>query len=280
MATIKFRESATHTRQTLPGCRTCLVPRPKWFPPIVSLFALAFAQGTTAAEPPDRLAQRVESTFNRAKENYQGNTNDAQVAWLFGRACFDLAALARKDTQREALAQQGIAACRRALELDSNSAPAHYYLAFNFGELAQTKLLGALKLVNEMEGEFLAAIELDPKLDHAGPHRSLGLLYRDAPGWPASIGSRAKSRFHLEKAVELAPDFPANRLVLLESLVKWGEDSKVRVQIEPTEACLQKAREELTGDRWALDWIGWEALWEKIKTDSKPVRLQSPRQKS
>ncbi len=75
-----------------------------------------------------------------------------------------------------------------------NSAPAHYYLAMNLGQLARTEFLGALKLVREMEREFKTAAELDAQFDFAGPERSLGLLYRDAPGWPVSIGSKRKAR--------------------------------------------------------------------------------------
>ena len=64
----------------------------------------------------------------------------------------------------------------------------------NLGQLARTELLGALKLVKEMEREFKTAADLDKQFDYAGPERCLGLLYRDAPGWPASIGSRRKAR--------------------------------------------------------------------------------------
>ena len=39
------------------------------------------------------------------------------------------------------------AACRQALAQGSNSAPAHYYLGMNLGQLARTRGLSALKLV-------------------------------------------------------------------------------------------------------------------------------------
>jgi hypothetical protein len=47
--------------------------------------------------------------------------------------------------------------------------------------------------------------------------RNLGLLYRDAPGWPFSIGSKRKAREWLERAAALAPDYPENQLNLAES---------------------------------------------------------------
>jgi tetratricopeptide (TPR) repeat protein len=219
-----------------------------------------------AGLPPADLAPRAERNFQSARAKHWADTNHVQSAWEFGRACFDWAEFARTDPRREAIAREGIAACRQALRRDSNSAPAHYYLAFNLGQLARTRLLGALKLVDEMEREFLSAIALDPKFDYAGPHRSLGTLYFEAPGWPASIGNKGKARRHLEKAVELAPDFPGNRLMLLEAYVRWGEHAQVMNQLLTVSDLLTAARQQLTGDAWAWDWIQWERQWEQIKS--------------
>ena len=79
----------------------------------------------------------------------------------------------------------------RRIARESNSAPAHYYLGMNLGQLARTKGLAALRLVSQMEHEFTRARELDEQLDWAGPDRNLGLLYRDAPAI-GSVGSRAE----------------------------------------------------------------------------------------
>jgi len=149
---------------------------------------------------------RVERAFLEAQARYTKHGNDAEAAWQFGLACFDWADLADNNARRAEIAEQGIAASRHAVQLAPNSAASHYYLGLNLGQLAQTKRLGALKLVGEMETEFLAAIAADGKFDFAGAHRSLGLLYLDAPGWPTSIGNRTKARLHLRRAVELSPD--------------------------------------------------------------------------
>jgi tetratricopeptide (TPR) repeat protein len=145
--------------------------------------------------------------------------------------------------------------------------------------LARTKKIGALKLVTEMEAEFLAAIESDEKFDFAGAHRSLGLLYLDAPGWPTSIGNRSKARLHLRKAVELSSDYPDNWLSLLEAYLKWGERNTVQSQLAATQEMLQHARKTLTGEKWALSWQDWDRRWDKIKakvTEPAP-HLESPR---
>ena len=126
------------------------------------------------------------------------------AAWQFARACFDFADFATNVTERAAIASQGIAACQELLARKTNSAPGHYYLAMNYGQLARAEApsLAAYRLVKQMEREFKAAADFDKSFDYAGPERNLGLLYRDAPGWPFSIGSRRKARDFLERAGE------------------------------------------------------------------------------
>jgi hypothetical protein len=90
---------------------------------------------------------------------------------------------------------------------EPKSAPAHYYLAATLGELAQAEApsIAAYLRVYEVEREFKTAAELDVRLDHAGPARTLGELYFQAPGWPLSIGSKDLAREWLERAAALAP---------------------------------------------------------------------------
>jgi len=155
------------------------------------------------------------------------------------------------------LAEQGIAACHATLKLNSNSAPAHYFLGLNLGQLARTKTLGALAIVDVMEAEFHDARQRDERLEFAGPHRSLGLLYREAPVF-ASVGSRSNARQHLKRAAELAPGFPPNRLNLVETYVGWDEKREARLQLRKLDALLPAARTNFAGADWAAAWADWE----------------------
>ena len=220
---------------------------------------------------------RAREAFNQAKGEYEAHPQEAQSAWHFARATFDLADFATNKSERADLAQKGIAACKQALAKTPDSAPLHYYLGLNEGQLAQTKMFGALKLVDQMEGEFTKAIALDPSFDYAGAERSLGLLYRDAPVL-GSIGSRTKSRSHLERALELAPQYPENRLNLVESEIKWGDRKSARHQLKLLEDDWQRAHAQFSGLSWASSWADWETRLEKVKkTLEEPPRLESPR---
>jgi hypothetical protein len=224
---------------------------------IFSFFACAaatFAQSTTYPV----FAARAEKAFRLAQIQFAQATNNSN-AWQFARACFDFADFATNETQRAAIARQGIAACRELLARKTNSAPGHYYLAMNYGQLAQAEApsLAAYRLVRQIEGEFKTAAELDKSFDYAGPERCLGLLYRDAPGWPISIGSRRKAREWLEQAAKLAPDYPENHLNLAESFLQWHENDSARIELNALYALWANARTNLTGEAWERSWDDW-----------------------
>jgi tetratricopeptide (TPR) repeat protein len=244
------------------------------------LFALV---GAAVAPAPEAFAEspteRVARIYAESQARFRRETNNSGAAWEFGRACFDLADLATNNTQRAELAQQGIEACRLAVARDPKSAAAHYYLGLNLGQWAQAKKFSALPTLGEMESAWKTAIAIDPKYDFAGAHHSLGLMYRDAPGWPISLGNRDKARFHLQKAVELSPEYPSNQLNWLETLLAWGDKKAVQAKIPSVEAVLSAARHKLTGDEWVLAWQDWDSRWQRIKAKANAQSLKSPREK-
>jgi tetratricopeptide (TPR) repeat protein len=221
---------------------------------------------TFSAEPSGgAAAERAGRLFLEHANRFQTNGTNVVVAWEFGRACFDHAEFARTNPGREKIASRGIAACRRAIELKPESAPAHYYLALNLGQLARTRTLGALRIVDEMERELKRAIELDEQFDFAGPHRSLGILYLEAPGWPASIGNRAKARTHLERAVKLSPHFPENRVVLLDAYAQWRDWRSLESAFKALNEIWPGAKAELSGSEWQEQWKTWSKERARIK---------------
>jgi len=223
---------------------------------------LALTLAVQAAEDPN--AAQVKKDFEDAQARYQKEPKNGEAAWQFARACFDLAELATNHTERAQIAQRGITAAHQLLARETNSAPGHYYLGMNLAQMARTRGLGALKIVSQMEQEFSRTIQLDERLDYAGADRNLGLLYRDAPT-VISIGSKAKARQHLQRAVELAPNYPENGLNLIESSWKWGDRTGARRQLATLDAGWAAARTELAGVKWAASWTDWEERRQKIR---------------
>ena len=151
----------------------------------------------------------------------------------------------------------------------------HYYLAMNLGELAETKTVGALKLVPQMETEFKTALSIKDDFDYAGPDRNLGLLYLQAPGWPLSIGSKSKSRHHLQQALMRSPEYPENLLNLIEAELTWNERPAAAKHLDDLDKLWPKAKTALNTPEWEINWVDWDArridLRNKIKSSAQHV---------
>jgi hypothetical protein len=224
------------------------------------------------------FAGRAEAEFHRAQTQFQSHTNESASAWQFARACYDFADFATNDTERAALAEQGIAACRQWLAREPRSAPGHYYLGMNFGELADAEApsMAAYKLVHEVEREFKSAAELDEHFDFAGPARNLGELYFQAPGWPLSVGSRHKAREWLERAVKLAPNYPENHLNLIEARLKWDDQAGAQRELKTLDTLWPDAQKFFTGAAWERSWKEWstrrDAARKKLDETAAPSK--------
>jgi tetratricopeptide (TPR) repeat protein len=220
------------------------------------------ASGATDGDATPSLVL-AERAYDAAKARYQTNTSDDAVAQQFASACFDEADQTSEESVRASMAREGIQVCRLWLQREPNSAAAHYYLGMNLGQLARTKSLGALPLVREMEKEWLTALALDSHFDYAGADRNLGLLYRDTPGFPLSIGSRSKAEQHLRRAVELDPEYPENHLNLIETDLK-RRPAAVPAECEKLRGILPDARRRFTGPQWQSAWEDWNPRIQKI----------------
>jgi TPR repeat protein len=244
--------------------------------PILLLLAVA---GLASADATNRVfLLRAQKNFDQARKNYLADTNSTAAALALARTGFDLTDFATNETQRAEIARDGIAASRRVIEREPKSAAGHYYLAMNLGELAQAEApsLAAYRLVHEVEREFKTAAELDVRFDHAGPARCLGLLYRDAPGWPLSVGGKTKAHEWLQRAAALAPEYPENQLNLAEAHLKWRQREELDVVMKNLKTIWPGARTNLVGEVWERSWQDWDARRAKLLADYQKVYPPKP----
>jgi hypothetical protein len=229
----------------------------------LAVLALLASGSRTVAEIKDRarFGPILEKTYADAKALAAASpakTNDLEAQWKFARACFDLADFVDTNTRREQISKEGIAASKKVIETSAGMVEGHYYLAMNLGELAETKSLGALRIVPQMETEFKTALALNADFDHAGPDRNLGMLYLQAPGWPTSVGSNSKSKQHLQAALKKSPDYPENLLNIIEAEIGWGEKTAALKHLEELDTLWPKATLALNAPEWQIDWADWE----------------------
>src|SRR5690349_10883518 len=88
-----------------------------WFaclPAAPGLFAATNPPAPIHHAPPEAVfTARARRAFADARQRFLTQTNNADAAWQFGRACFDLAEWAIDSDERADLASQGINACRQ-----------------------------------------------------------------------------------------------------------------------------------------------------------------------
>ncbi|SVD96293.1 uncharacterized protein METZ01_LOCUS449147, partial [marine metagenome] len=224
------------------SARVCLVVAATW------IFAC-----TEPAQPHPKAKAGVfdpvayaDVRLKRARDNFLATPTPNDTAWQFGAACYQRAEFAKDNPERAALAQEGIDACRKLVTANPKNFGGHYYLGMNVGQMARVKRFSALGLVKDMERAFTAVSDLNATFSHAGADRNLGLLYFKAPSI-ISVGDKSKARVHLERAVEIAPDYPANRLNLLEACIKWKDTAGIADQRTALRELLPKARKEFSG---------------------------------
>lgn len=150
-------------------------------------------------------------------EAWRSEADGNAAAALRGAACY--AYLVERGGGESAEAAAGKQLAERAVAAYPHSAEAHYLLGYLAGLVARHSPLKALNLVPVIEREALAALDLNPEIDQAGPARMLGELYLRAPAFPVSLGDTALAVDYFRQAVELAPEQPDNRLGLIEALL-------------------------------------------------------------
>jgi len=138
--------------------------------------------------------------------------------------CYAFLVKQGKDKElRLADAEKGRKLAKTAVTMLPRSGLAHYLYAYLTGLVAENNSLRGLELVPIIEREALLASDLNPAIDHGGPHRMLGELYLRAPAFPVSIGDSARAVDHYRLAVDQDPEFFENRLGLAEALLAEEE---------------------------------------------------------
>ena len=148
--------------------------------------------------------------------------------------------------KKEAIYKEGVDWGKLAVKADPKSSDAHYWTAANLGSYGQAHgILKSLSAIKPMKAHCEKAIGLNPKYWRA--RTLLGMLYREAPGWPISIGDDAKALEHLEKAAKMAPKVPWVLFELGLGYEETGDDAKAMAAYKRTVAAPLEQGFELEG---------------------------------
>ena len=203
------------------------------------VFSLIFAFGVpvVSAENPITLAE-IDSQHEKSQlqTGYQeiasqiekvlaSNPNQYQWQWRQARTQYSLAKKAGESKSDHY--DLCILHSSWAIDLQPDSAVSYFYRGLCRGKQGEMKgVWASLGIIEPFQEDMKKAVQLDPKVNHAGPHRALGKLYLELPFFLG--GDSDKAVFHLKEAVRLAPDYAENHLGLAQILVKKNNSTQAR----------------------------------------------------
>lgn len=138
--------------------------------------------------------------------------------------------------ERLKLAQAGIQYSDKCLKIAPEESSCLYYNVLSRGLFLQNHVLNYQKALKLMVQNCKILIRTNPAYENAGCYRVLGDIYAKAPAFSFRdeniIQDLDKSVEYLRKAVELAPNYPLNHLLLARSLLSIDEKEQAREQLE------------------------------------------------
>ncbi|MFT4579013.1 MAG: tetratricopeptide (TPR) repeat protein [Nitrospinales bacterium] len=202
-----------------------------FFQNLVFGVSFALAQNPTTLAEIDTLHEKsqlqteYQSITSQIGTVLEDNPNQYQWQWRQARTQYSLAKKAGESKSNHY--DLCILHSSRAIELQPDSAISYFYRGLCRGKQGEMKgIWASLEIIEPFEEDMKKAVELDPKVNNAGPHRALGKLYLELPFFLG--GDSDKSIFHLKEAVRLAPDHAENHLGLAQVLIKKNNSTQAR----------------------------------------------------
>lgn len=139
----------------------------------------------------------------------------------------------RDEKKRELYYEHGTNFGREALSMNPRAIYGNFWYASNVGQLGICRgIMASLASIDPFKKSMEVVLQENESFFFAGPHRALGRLFHQAPGWPISVGNKNKAAEHLERAVELAPEFFNNRSFLAELYLDMGKKDQAKEHLQ------------------------------------------------
>jgi hypothetical protein len=230
--------------------------------------ALVFSQSKTLADASkaapvanlyndvDRLIsygedlERDKQSLAVAEKALAGDGNNYQWLWRVARGCYFVGDNVDKNEKSRHF-DRGVEIGQRAISQQPNAVEGHFWLAVNYGGLAEQKgALNALSLVKKIRAEMETVLSINDRYQDAGAYHALGEIDRQLPRLFG--GNMKRSIARLEKGAQIAPDNMLIKFVLAQAYQDAGrkEDARrllqeiIGRQINPSRAKSERGVQE------------------------------------
>ncbi len=161
----------------------------------------------------------------------KSHPNQTRLIWRLARNYFGLAKRTSNKEQKLNIFGQCFNTVKKGIVIDKNSAENIYFMGLCLGNISlQRGILSSLSNREILRTSMERAVEINPNVEHAGPHRFLGVYYNVLPFFLG--GDSEKAIQHLESAVNLSPDHAENYFFLGKVYFDNGHYSKANNALE------------------------------------------------
>ncbi|MBN4079801.1 hypothetical protein JYT60_01040 [bacterium AH-315-C08] len=151
--------------------------------------------------------------------------NRTDLLWRLARNYFRIGKRTVDKKQKLFVFENCLNTAKKGMQIDNNSAESIYFMGLCLGNISlQRGIFSSLSNRDTLKTSMQRVIKIDPAVEHAGPHRFLGVYFHVLPFFLG--GDSEKSIHHLEAAVNLAPDFYENYFYLGKVYFDRGQYSK------------------------------------------------------
>lgn len=200
----------------------------------LELYKLRSADADSFRADPDNINKAI-AAFKVALEN---DINPEESAtYLLQSYYFKAMYTGLSKEQKKNIYDNGFSLGERMMKRFPKSVPLKFWYGANAGRWAdvhgfvQAATSGIAKKLRRVSKEI---IKLDPQYQGGGGYRILAQVHFYSPNIPLIMGwpSNDRAMELIEKAMDIAPDHPTNRLLYAEVLLEFDQDKKARQQLE------------------------------------------------
>jgi len=203
-----------------------------WEAALTALLLIAPLSGEQAARNPDALyADRddLPSAIEAAAiwdARLARDAQDFEAAWKLARACYWLGGHV-PPAERRAQLERGIAAARRAVEIEPQRPEGYFWMAADMGAMAESfGLRAGIRYRGPVKKALETVLRLDPSYQLGSADRALGRWYFRVPRLFG--GSNGKAIEHLKRSLAYDPQSTASHFFLAETLADMDREDEAR----------------------------------------------------
>jgi TRAP transporter T-component len=170
--------------------------------------------------------ERDKQSLAIAEKALAGDGNNYHLLWRVARGCYFVGDNVDKNEKSRHF-DRGIEIGQRATTQQPNAVEGHFWLAVNYGGLAEQKgALKALSMVKKIRAEMETVLSINNRYQDASAYHALGEIDRQLPRLFG--GNLKRSIARLEQGAQIAPDNMQMKFVLAQAYKDAGRKDDAR----------------------------------------------------